>query len=148
MQINLHKCNCMDGIRFCMSYQDAIELIKKRAKELGLSQTDISRKSGLSNSQISRIFKFQSTASQEALVSLAQAVNYSPENILRMAKVLPLRPDTDLWVEEQIYKLQQIPPALRPTAEKIIASFADADDKAAEFHHHHAKERKTSPVKP
>ena len=128
-----------------MSYQEAVELIKKRAKEIGLSQTDISRKSGLSNSQVSRIFKFQSTASQEALVSLAQAVNYPPESILRMAKVLPSRPDTDLWVEEQLYKLQQIPAALRPTAEKIIASFADAEDREAAPA---SKERKTTPVKP
>ena len=36
-----------------MSYQEAVELIKKRAKEIGLSQTEISRKSGLSNSQVS-----------------------------------------------------------------------------------------------
>ena len=128
-----------------MSYQEAVELIKKRAKEIGLSQTEISRKSGLSNSQVSRIFKFQSTASQEALVSLAIAVGYPPENILRMAKILPTRPDADLWVEEQLYKLQRIPAALRPTAEKIISAFADAENIT---HQPATKEHKTTPAKP
>ena len=127
-----------------MSYQEAVELIKKRAKEIGLSQTEISRKSGLSNSQVSRIFKFQSTASQEALISLAQAVNYPPESILRMAKILPSRPDTDLWVEEQVYKLQQIPAALRPLAEKMISSIADAETAQPVP----KKEPNTTPAKP
>jgi len=89
-----------------MSYNDAIEILRERAK--GLSQTQLAKKSHLSDSQISRIFKLESKASDDALVSLAKAVDYPSETILKIVHNLKEPSGDDPIVEEGIYILQQL----------------------------------------
>jgi transcriptional regulator with XRE-family HTH domain len=89
-------------------YADAVELIKTKAKELGLDQVKLARRSNISTSQVSRIFSLKSTASQENLANLAIAVNLPPEHILRVAGTLPTKPDSDPLTEEGLYVLQQL----------------------------------------
>lgn len=92
----------------CMSYQEAVERLKEVARQNHLSQGEIAKRAHLSDSQVSRIFSMESTASTEALTALALAVGDAPESVLRMAKRLPIKPDTDPVTEEGIHILHEL----------------------------------------
>lgn len=85
----------MDGIRFASMYADAVEIIKKYAKEKGLNQTELARRANTSVAQVSRVLSFKSTASEENLINLAIAVGYPPDGILRVAGKLPTEVSID-----------------------------------------------------
>lgn len=107
LQISLQLCNCMNAILIApMGYKEAVELLRAKADDMGLSQKELAGKAHLSMSQVSRIFSLQSTASAEALAALARAVDYPEDGILRLAKRMSPKPDEDPWVAEMEYKLR------------------------------------------
>ena len=106
----------MDGIIFCMDYENLVVLIKSRMVELGINQSELAQKSKLSASQISRILKLESTPSQDAIVSMARALRLPAEDLFRAAGLLPPDPDFDKV----------------PTLGQWIKLFVDADDETRE----------------
>ena len=106
----------MDGIIFCMDYENLVILIKSRMVELGINQSELAQKSKLSASQISRILKLESTPSQDAIVSMARALRLPAEDLFRSAGLLPPDPDFDKV----------------PTLGQWIKLFVDADEETRE----------------
>jgi transcriptional regulator with XRE-family HTH domain len=78
-----------------MSYPEAIETIKARANKLKLSQVELADRSGMSTSYLSRIFSLEREASDQMLISMAQAVNLPPMDILQKANRVPSEPPKD-----------------------------------------------------
>lgn len=92
----------------CMSYQQALKMIEEKGSELGVSNADVARATGLSDSQISRIFSGTSKASDDALVALANAVQLAPITILKIAHDLDRYEKIDPLTEKGVHILQHL----------------------------------------
>lgn len=125
-----------------MGYEDAIEILMKNAKTSGLSQTEIARKSHLSDSQISRIFRFESKASDDALVALAKAFNYPSETILKIAHNLT-ELKTDPITEEALHILNKLEGEDKEEALRYLRMRREI---AEERDERNAKKRKARPA--
>jgi transcriptional regulator with XRE-family HTH domain len=78
-----------------MGYENMVDLIKTRMDALGINQSELAQKSGLSASQISRILKLESTPSQDAIAAIAHALRVDVEVVVRAAGLLPPEPTLD-----------------------------------------------------
>ena len=82
--------------------------LENQIKNLGWSQADLSRESGLHRAIISKIILGSSKPSPETLESLARALNLPPAQVFQAAGILPKDPDSDPLVEEGLHILQQL----------------------------------------
>jgi transcriptional regulator with XRE-family HTH domain len=105
----LHPCNCMGANMACM-YADAVEMLKNRADELKLAQVEIADKANISESQVSRIFRLESTASSETLVALAKVVGLPQKLVLQVAGRLDADPDSNQVIERINSRAADLPP--------------------------------------
>lgn len=64
------------------------EFIKSRMNDLGLNQNDLSDRSHLTQSQISRIISEKSAPSHDALFSIAHALQVEPSTIFAIAGII------------------------------------------------------------
>ncbi len=128
-----------------MSYESAIDFLKDLARTKRLSQSEIAKKSKLSDAQVSRIFSMESIASDESLVALALAVGNSPDNVLRIAGRLPPKPDTDPLTEEGIYILERLE---GEELEEAVRQLRLRQQVAEERGKYDTRKRKTRPAEP
>ena len=112
-------------VHLVMAIQDLAIWLREYLETTGLSQAELARKSHLSPSQISRILNMTSTPSQDALVAIAKAVNISPEEVFRIAGVLPVKRDEDQLTAEVEYLLSQLPDYKRRQAIAFIRFLAE-----------------------
>lgn len=101
------------------------ELVKKALKKRGFSQIELSQRSSISTSQISRIINGERGASLETLLTLADALGIKRSEMLRVAAGLPEVVPEDEWIEEMNYKLNLIPKNSRNVAEKVLDSLIE-----------------------
>jgi transcriptional regulator with XRE-family HTH domain len=91
------------------------ELIKR-----GMSQMQLSIKSGVTPAQISRIISGSRGAGEKTLSSIAQGLNIAPETVFRVAGFLPPKKKMSLDVEGIVFLLEQLPVTERQEIEELI----------------------------
>jgi transcriptional regulator with XRE-family HTH domain len=92
-----------------MSYPEAIEAIKKKATEMGISQVELAAASDTSPAYISRIFKLEREASDQVLQRLAVAVKLPPLEILRLANRIHAETKETPIIKEIAYLTSDLP---------------------------------------
>lgn len=97
------------------------ELIKEALISKRISQIELSDRTGISTSQISRIVKGDRGTSIENLVAIADVLGIKRDLMLRTAAGLPT-PDirNDEWVDDMNDKIKLIPKGSRSIAEKML----------------------------
>jgi transcriptional regulator with XRE-family HTH domain len=81
-----------------------------RMKEMGWSQADFARASGLTRQAISYYLSDKSKSPDEfALQKIARALTLPPEYVFRKAGLLPAKPEDDLMIEVITHLYQQLP---------------------------------------
>lgn len=89
------------------------------------SQIELSRRSGVSQAQITRVLSGERGIGEKALSAIAKALKLPPEQVFRAAGVLPKKADSDEWIEQMNHKISLIPQSARKTAEKLLDAFID-----------------------
>jgi transcriptional regulator with XRE-family HTH domain len=82
---------------------DVVEYLLKVMEERELIPADITKRSGLSPSQVSKVLNRESPAGQKALDSFAKALNLPPDDLYRRAGILPMKPNADEVVTEIVH---------------------------------------------
>ncbi len=88
------------------------------------NQSDLAKFSGLTKQAITNYVGGR-IPDTEAIQKIARAFKIRPEEVFRVAIGEPAEPDRDEWVDEQTYKLEQIPPEMRPLAGRVIAGLVE-----------------------
>lgn len=92
------------------------------------SQSELARVSGLHRAIISKIILQGSDPTPETLEAIAKAFKIPPEQVYRIAGILPPIPDEDPWIKEQEYKLRMISPKNRGIAGKLIDTLVQGEE--------------------
>jgi len=106
------------------------------------SQSSLARKAGISRGTLSNIISGARGRGPDTLKAISRALKLPHEQVFRAAGLLPPKPDTDPWIEEQAHKLTLIPPGMRKIASKFIDSVI-SDEEAGEK----PKQRKSTSTK-
>lgn len=93
-----------------MTYPDAIEAIKSKAKKMKMTGKELAKASEISASYLSRLFSFEREADDQTLIKLAQAVKLNPLEILRIANRIPFEPSDNDELDKQIMYLLKLLP--------------------------------------
>jgi len=89
------------GDIFCvMNEKDFVDFLLDVMEDKEISPADITKRSGLSPSQVSKILNRESPAGQKALDSFARALNLPVDDLYRRAGILPMKPNDDETVSE------------------------------------------------
>ena len=97
------------------------DLIKHALETKRISQIELSERTGISTSQISRIVKGERGTSIENLVVLADTLGIKRDLMLRTAAGLPAHQEnSDEWVDDMQRKIKLIPSTSRSIAEKML----------------------------
>jgi transcriptional regulator with XRE-family HTH domain len=91
-------------------------------KKRDWSKSDLSRKSGVSPSQISRLIKGERGVRDETLYALALALKVAPEKVFLIAIGQYDEDKRDQWVEDTSYKIKLVPSVLRGLVNGVIDS--------------------------
>lgn len=99
-----------------------------------MSQADLAKKSKLTTGAVSNYINQIREPSPEALNAIAIAFGKSPEEVFRIAGLLPEKPPKDTLTEEAEYLLSQMPETKRLQAINFIRFLAQdkGDHNAAE----------------
>ena len=65
----------------------------------GWSQRELARRAGVSQAQVNNVINEAANAGADFCVSVARALDHSPEEIMRLAGILPPRPERDRYLE-------------------------------------------------
>ncbi len=74
--------------------------LRKRMGELGLTQADLARESGIAKSHVSRLLSGESRPTPDSAQRLSKALNLPPDTILIFGGQLPGRPTRNARAEE------------------------------------------------
>jgi transcriptional regulator with XRE-family HTH domain len=89
-----------------MTTEDFVEWLKIEIKNRGWSQADLSRKSGISPSQITRLFNGERGIGGDSIIAISQALNI-PVNLV-FEKARSIQPKTNLSpIKRQIMHLAE-----------------------------------------
>ena len=77
----------------------------------GLSQADLSRRTGYSKAAISDVISGRRNLGTEFAIDISKALDIPPEDFLRMMSILPPKPDADLTLNtiEHLYHTLEDP---------------------------------------
>jgi len=95
------------------------------------SQVDLSRKSGVSQAQITRVLSGERGIGAKSLNAIAHALKLPPEQVFRAAGLLPQKAENDDWIEEMSHKMKMLSPANRAIAEKLLDALIEEPQPAA-----------------
>lgn len=104
------------------------DLIKKRLKELRMSQVDFADRLSMTSSQISRIISGDRGTTLENLIAIADVLQIEHTYFLLVAAGKNPDPNTDEWVEEQDHKLRMISLKNRDIAGKLIDTLVQGEE--------------------
>jgi len=103
-----------------------LQMIKARMKEENLGIRELARRIGVSHPTITDIVTYGNMPSFDTCNKLSKWLNISEEAGLRKSGLLPLKPDTDEWVEEMSDKISQIKdPTRREMAKKVLDTLVE-----------------------
>ncbi len=100
-----------------------IEELEKR----GWSNSKLARNAGLVPSTISMVISGQNRPGFEFCVGIARALNKPPEQILRLAGLLPSKPEADSEVEEAVHLFEQLREDQRKYVLQTLRALAKGD---------------------
>ena len=101
--------------------------LQSQLKKRGWSQGELSRRSGLSQPQISGLIAGSKDPSAEACRKLANVFEVTPETVMRLAGLLPSSADDD-EVAEAIELLRAMPTEKRSLATRLVRMiYRDSD---------------------
>ena len=103
-----------------------LQVIKARMKEENLGIRELARRIGVSHPTITDIVTYGNMPSFDTCNKLSKWLNISEEAGLRKSGLLPLKPETDEWVEEMNDKIVQIKdPTRREMAKKVLDTLVE-----------------------
>jgi transcriptional regulator with XRE-family HTH domain len=103
-----------------------LQMIKARMKEENLGIRELARRIGVSHPTVTDIVTYGNMPSFDTCNKLSKWLNISEETGLRKAGLLPLKPDTDDWVEEMNDKITRITdPTRREMAKKLLNTLVE-----------------------
>lgn len=94
--------------------------------EKGMSQSELARRSRLSEGTISNIISSSRGTGLDSVEAIARALRIPPEEVFLAAIGKPLKPD-DEWVKETSHKIASLPPDLRAIADRLLNSLAESE---------------------
>ena len=96
----------------------------KKLKEKKITQSDLAKRSGLSEGTISNIISGSRGTGVESVEALAHGLRIPPEEVFLAAIGRPMKP-RDEWVNEMAHKIDSLPPNLRVIAERFVESMSN-----------------------
>lgn len=93
------------------------------------SQSDLSKRSGLSRGTISNLINGTRGVGADSLLTIAKALNLPPEQIFEAANILPKKNNTDPWIDKISHRLVLISKENRAVLERIIEAFIAEKEK-------------------
>jgi transcriptional regulator with XRE-family HTH domain len=84
------------------------EWLTEQMKERSITAAELSRKSGISAQQISRLLAGQRGVSEVSLRAISEALNIPPEVAFRVAGFLPPLPERTQQIEQLIYLFERL----------------------------------------
>lgn len=107
---------------------DLGDWLLKALEQRGWSQADLARATKRSRTAISDVVSGKRQAGKSLLVDIARVLNEPPENLFRLAGILPPDPKADEWVRDMMHKIDQLNPNQRKLAEWLINKLANDED--------------------
>jgi transcriptional regulator with XRE-family HTH domain len=92
-----------------------------------MSQSELSRLSGLSRGTLSNLISGTRGRGPDSIEAIARAFKMPPEQVFRVAGLLPPKADADEWIEEQAHKMSLLTPGKRQMAERLIDALLEED---------------------
>jgi transcriptional regulator with XRE-family HTH domain len=105
-----------------------INWLDEQLKQRGWTDSQLSKKAGISHSVISKARKGERPIGWDACVAISNALKLSPVIVLRHANLLPPEPDVDLELDELAYLYQQLPEEDRKRILSIARTFQPKKD--------------------
>ncbi len=119
-QIGIHNDK-----RCCILVMMENELVNRIAKEIkdrGWSIRELARRANISHTWISNVLSGQRPPTWDFCAAIAGALDESPEDVFRLAGLLPTLPPAVEEEEEAIRILRTLPPDVRAIAIRILRS--------------------------
>lgn len=122
-----------------------LQMIKARMKEENLGIRELARRIGVSHPTITDIVTYGNMPSFDTCNKLSKWLNISEEAGLRKSGLLPLKPETDEWVEEMNDKIVQIKdPTRREMAKKVLDTLVEDEQSGKNQRQEKPKTKSTS----
>lgn len=109
-----------------LSMENFGEWLLRELKKRELSQSDLSKISGLSRGTLSNLINGTRGIGPDSLLAIAKALKLPPTQVFEAAGILPPKAGEDPWVEQMDLKLRSIKdPNKREIAEKMLDALID-----------------------
>jgi transcriptional regulator with XRE-family HTH domain len=115
------KCETM------LSMDNFGDWLLKELKKRELSQSDLSKISGLSRGTLSNLINGTRGIGPDSLLAIAKALKLPPAQVFEAAGILPTKGDTDPWVEKMSHILEMLNPQNREMAERLIETMVEQE---------------------
>lgn len=92
----------------CLMETSLPEWLLEKMNEKGMNAAELSRKSGISAQQISRLLSGQRGVSEVSLRAISEALNIPPEVAFRVAGFLPPLPERTQQIEQLVYLFERL----------------------------------------
>ena len=93
---------------YCLMETNLPEWLIDKMKERSITAAELSRKSGISAQQISRLLAGQRGVSEVSLRAISEALNIPPEVAFRVAGFLPPAPEQTQQTEQLVYLFERL----------------------------------------
>lgn len=101
------------------------DLLVKELQKRGWSQRELSRRSGISPTQISHVISEQANPGSDFCLAIARALRYSPEEIMRLAGLLPSLPAPVAEEKEIMHLIRSLPASARAAAIAMLRGLSN-----------------------
>ena len=92
----------------CLMETSLPEWLLEKMNEKGMNAAELSRKSGISAPQITRLLSGQRGVSEVSLRAISEALNIPPEVAFRVAGFLPPAPEQTQQTEQLVYLFERL----------------------------------------
>ncbi len=88
-----------------------------------MTPAELARKSGISAAHLSKVFSEKRNPGCEMVVAVAIALNQPPEEVMRIAGILPKLTGSNPSAEQAKYLIDKLPEDTLPTVIKVLQGF-------------------------
>jgi transcriptional regulator with XRE-family HTH domain len=107
--------------------------LREELKKRDWSQADLSKKAGISPSQVTRVLSGERGIGEESLNAIARALNISPITVFRKAGLLPEEGRQEVSFEDWMYLISQLDPQDEEELRKIAEMKIERKKKGQEI---------------
>lgn len=108
------------------------EWILQEAEARGWSLREVARQAGLSQPGISHVISGDRNPGPDLCLGLAKAFDYPPENVFRMAGLLPPEPPRKGRLRRVLWMVNQLSPERQDLLEEYLEFLLQQDEAAAQ----------------